>query len=316
MDCSSLSLMALTIYPDLTETIQHGYILLQTRKCHDRRSKKYPHLYVAESQFRYNSRFNDNIFENGDERMLKASKADIVLGALLTTIFWIAILGWQASYSPTERQKDECYEAAKRTGHKADDCKTFWEKTTSDPIALFNLILAFSTVGLWVATFSLSRAGNNQIKLARQEFIATHRPKIRVHAVEITRKVYGDDDTTYIGASLLCFNEGESVAKNVEVRGEVFMGPNFAIDVQRRLVKTFGEVISGQKMRAEITSTHSVVNAAAGERTGIIFYCIGWIAYWDESGQRRETGFCFKPEFGIEGDRWISAGKPQYEYSY
>jgi hypothetical protein len=40
------------------------------------------------------------------------------------------------------------------------------------------------------------------------------------------------------------------------------------------------------------------------------------LAYWDESGQRRETGFCLQTEFGVDGDRWVSAGKPEYEYDY
>jgi hypothetical protein len=246
--------------------------------------------------------------------MLKFLKTEIVLGFLIAVPFWAAVLGWQASYSPTERQKEECYEAAQKTGYKQDECKSFWEKVTSDPIALFNLILAFSTVGLWVATISLSRAGNNQIKLAREEFIATHRPKIKIHAVEITRREANEH--IFIGASILAFNVGESVAKNVEVRGEIFMGPNFRIDVQRRIAKKFDEVLSGQKLRAEITSDWEVSYAAAGKRTGIICYCIGWIAYWDENGQRRETGFCLEPEFGVGGDRWVSAGKPEHEYEY
>ena len=69
-------------------------------------------------------------------------------------------------------------------------------------------------------------------------------------------------------------------------------------------------------LRAEITSEWRASDAAAGERTGIICYCLGWIAYWDESGQRRETGFCLKAKFSNDGDRWVSAGKPEHEYEY
>jgi len=123
------------------------------------------------------------------------------------------------------------------TGYKNEECKTLWEKTTSDPIALFNLILAFSTVGLWIATISLYRSGKQQFELARQEFIASHRPKIKIHAVEIRRRTV--DEQVFIGASILAFNIGESVAKNVEVRGTIFMGPNFALDVQRPIVIAF-----------------------------------------------------------------------------
>jgi hypothetical protein len=241
-------------------------------------------------------------------------RSEIALGFLLGALFWIPVLGWQASYLPTERQKEECYEAAKKAGNEQDECKSFWEKVTSDPIAMFNLILAFSTVGLWVATISMSRAGNNQIKLAREEFIATHRPKIRIHAVEIKHREV--DDKVFIGASILAFNVGESVAKNVEVRGQIFMGPRFALDVQRPIVKAFPEVLSGQKLRADIDSDCQVSTAVAGRRNGIICYYLGWIAYWDEAGNRRETGFCLQPESGANGGRWVSANQPEHEYEY
>jgi hypothetical protein len=178
-------------------------------------------------------------------------------------------------------------------------------------IALFQLFV-FGWQGIQLKrTVS---AAKDTTELARQEFIASHRPKIKIHAVEITRRVIEGDDNNLIGASILCFNVRESVAKNVEVRGQIFMGPNFAIDVQRPIVKTFPEVLSGQKLRAEVKSDWQVVHAAASSRTGIHCHCIGWIAYWDENGLRRETGFCLRAEFSNEGDRWVSAGKPEYEY--
>ncbi len=94
------------------------------------------------------------------------------------------------------------------------------------------------------------------------------------------------------------------------------MGPNFAVDVQRPIAKKFDEVLSGQKFRAEVTSDWPVVNAAAGPSTGIYCYCIGWIAYWDGNGLRRETGFCLQAEFSSDGDRWVSAKEPEHEYEY
>jgi hypothetical protein len=180
--------------------------------------------------------------------------------------------------------------------------------------ALAAIAVAAFTFTLWVSTDKQARLTAQNTKLAREEFIATHRPKIKIHAVEITRTEVDGDNR--IGASILCFNVGESIAKNVEVRGEIFMGPRFAIDVQRPIVRRFPEVLSGQKFRAEMNSDWQVIYAAAGKRTGIHCYCIGWIAYWDETGHRRETGFCFQTEFSNEGDRWVSAGKPEYEYDY
>ena len=188
------------------------------------------------------------------------------------------------------------------------------EESADEAIARYTLGLMVFTAILAVATIDLVIATASQLYLGRAEFIATHRPKIKIHVIEVTRREVNHQ--TFIGASILAFNVGESVAKNVEVRGEIFMGPRFAIDVQRPLVKRFDEVLSGQKLRAEITSEWQTSYAAAVRRTGIVCYCLGWIAYWDGNDQRRETAFCLQPEFEVQGDRWVSAKKPEYEYEY
>jgi hypothetical protein len=100
--------------------------------------------------------------------MLKYLRSEIVLGALLATIFWTAVLGWQASYAPTEIEKQQCYETAQKSGHKTDECKTFWERTTTDPVALFTLVLACTTLGLWTATIGLYFAGRNAVSETRR----------------------------------------------------------------------------------------------------------------------------------------------------
>jgi hypothetical protein len=130
---------------------------------------------------------------------------EISLGFFVASLFWIGIVGWQSSYSPTEKQKDECYEAAKNTGYKNDECKTIWEKTTSDPIALFNLILAFSTVGLWVATISLYRAGER-----------TARRQLRAYVLASSAKAknFGSTKESF-EARVIIRNSGKSPASDV-----------------------------------------------------------------------------------------------------
>jgi hypothetical protein len=85
-------------------------------------------------------------------RMLKYLNPEFALGFLVATIFGAAVLGWQSSYAPTETEKQECREAAKKAGHKTEECKSLWEKTTSDPVAFFTFVLSVSTIGLWAAT--------------------------------------------------------------------------------------------------------------------------------------------------------------------
>jgi hypothetical protein len=95
-------------------------------------------------------------------------RGEIALGFLIASVFWAGVPGWQAAYAPTDAEKQKCYEAAHNAGHKNEECKSFWEKTTSDPVALFTLVLAISTIGLWVATVFLYRAGEKQFQHARR----------------------------------------------------------------------------------------------------------------------------------------------------
>jgi hypothetical protein len=117
----------------------------------------------------------------------------MILGALLASAILGGFWGWSARYAPTAKQKEECYDAAKQSGQKSDECKTFWERTTSDPVDLFTLVLAASTIGLWVATIALyiaaekaARSARDALDLANREFLSTHRPRIVVREMFVT----------------------------------------------------------------------------------------------------------------------------------
>jgi hypothetical protein len=80
--------------------------------------------------------------------MLKRPSPEIPLGFLIASLFWIGVVAWQSSYAPTENEKQKCYEDAVRNGHKSDECKSFWERTTSDPVAFFTFTLTAVTLAL------------------------------------------------------------------------------------------------------------------------------------------------------------------------
>jgi hypothetical protein len=101
--------------------------------------------------------------------MLRFLNPEFALGYLVATIFAAAVFGWQSSYAPTQKEKDECREAAKSSGHKTEECKSLWEKTTTDPVAfytfwvgLFTLTLTGSTIALWRETRNAANAALRQ----------------------------------------------------------------------------------------------------------------------------------------------------------
>jgi hypothetical protein len=101
-------------------------------------------------------------------RLLRLANPEIAFGFVLATVFWIGVLGWQAAYAPSEMEKKKCHEAAEKSGHKTEECKSLWERTTSDPVAFFTFWLVVSTVGLGVSTVLLWYAGEKQLRHARR----------------------------------------------------------------------------------------------------------------------------------------------------
>jgi hypothetical protein len=228
--------------------------------------------------------------------MRRILNPEIALGFFVASLFWIGVVGLQASYAPTEKQKDECYEAARKTGYKADECKSFWERTTGDPIALFNLILAFSTVGLWVATISLYRAGRQQFDLARQEFIATHRPRIILRYIQ--GPFYNDEGHQFIWLTFV--NTGANDATIEAFGGDLAYRGGFnetweipGLDAELKDIEPI-TIVCGQRHVFEVTAKTSSSSDEAISKSawqGRQICAVGRIRYRDANGISRDTGF-------------------------
>jgi hypothetical protein len=108
-------------------------------------------------------------------KLLRLSNPEIAFGFLIATLFWVGVLGWQAAYAPSEVEKRQCEETAHKSGHKTDECKSLWQRTTSDPVAFFTLWLVIFTAGLTVSTILLWRAGEKQARHTRRAFAVQSR---------------------------------------------------------------------------------------------------------------------------------------------
>jgi hypothetical protein len=249
--------------------------------------------------------------------MLKRlSNGEFALAMLVASLFWIFVLVWATSYSPTDPEKEACYQAAAKSGRSTEECKSFWEKTTSDPVAMFTLVLAVSTIGLWSATIGLYFAGERQFRLGREEFLSTHRPKIIVHAVDVKRfpdvARAGASEIDKLGAILLCINRGRSPAVNVEIRGTTMVSSGVPdAKIMRPVIKAVESLESGIKIWIEINTERAVQEIRVSPQP---MYFIGTISYFDKNGNRRETGFCYMFHPPVGG--WMRVKAKTHDYAY
>lgn len=191
----------------------------------------------------------------------------------------------------------------------------FIDENNGTLTALATIAIAGFTLTLWLATTEQGRLTRETLKLARDEFNASHRPKIIIHSIEF-RRIPGEEEIDRIGASILCFNTGNAAAEDVQVRGDILVTDSLSIDVQRPLLNTIAELPSGIKLRFEVTSERPVRELPHLLKQATP-YCIGTVAYLDQNHMRRETGFCFIiKEITAHGACWVSAESPEHEYAY
>jgi hypothetical protein len=64
------------------------------------------------------------------KRIGKVINGEIAFGFFCSALFWLAVLGWATSYAPNPEKEKACYQAAAKTGHNTEQCKTLWERTS------------------------------------------------------------------------------------------------------------------------------------------------------------------------------------------
>ena len=222
---------------------------------------------------------------NGDWWMLK--RPEIALGFLIATVFWIVVLGWATSYSPSEQEKNSCYQAAEKAGRTHEECKTFWERTTSDPIATFTLVLAISTIGLWVATIGLYVAGERHSERQLRAYVMIESVAItgigdgQKPDIHITIKNSGQSPASHVthwaklGFSTFPEMSGPIPERNPnENLPESAMAPGGTVGI----ITGVDLALNGATIRAIQAETHAL-------------YVKGEIRYTDAFGKSRETDF-------------------------
>jgi hypothetical protein len=134
-------------------------------------------------------------------------------------------------------------------------------------------------------TLVLASATRSQVRLAREEFVATHRPRLTVRCFQ--RKESGAGE---IVITFTVVNIGNSEAILLDTGGRMESVPPFAqpmpsydgLDALVIQPKAFGPGVSAQ---GRVTGREDVSQ-------GVILRVYGYLSYADRLGHVRTTGFC------------------------
>jgi hypothetical protein len=243
------------------------------------------------------------------------------LGACLGLLLWVGASGPPPLRPSVVQPQDHAQPADKdKQGHdKGESGKSLWERTTADPIALFTFgifvftaALAFSTIGLWIATARTAT-------LSRDEFNATHRPQIIVHSFEHATIA---DRPRRIGVELKYVNAGATQATIVEIGSTIIPtsgSPRPGISLSIHPLKD-KRLSAGEwaiwAIDSDIAENAAIVENMRQERgfQAAQIMCIGYIRYEDTNGRPRQTGFC--RQYDANSRSWLRVENSDYEYAY
>lgn len=172
-------------------------------------------------------------------------------------------------------------------------------------------LTALGTLAVAIFTIVLAAVTARQINLARDEFLATHRPKVIVHSFEATH-----DNNGAIGASFTLVNTGVSAARITDISAMIVLSRDLRPGIQMPRKELNKTLVSGEPWIWAVFGdlTASIIVEKFNKPTDVPLWCMGRITYADQRGRKRETGFCRM--YDVRGERWIKSPESDYEYAY
>ncbi|SRR5579885_62145 len=179
--------------------------------------------------------------------------------------------------------------------------------------ALATFAIAVFTLTLYITSREQGRLALQSIQLAREEFVATHRPHIVVYGFDDQ----GDGQKPHF-VQFRYVNKGSARAYVTEIGSALIPSKSItmAADFTDFKVKKFAppvEVKSGNSGFALTDDTIDLMQLMMADRDGAVF-CAGYIIYRDDNGTLRRTGFC--RSYDPPRHRWMKVEDEEYEYSY
>ena len=200
------------------------------------------------------------------------------------------------------------------------------------------VITALATVAIGIFTFTLyeattqqARITNDTLKLARDEFVASWRPKLRVRNIIASDFLTGLNEPQIFtsGHSLqyqfYVSNIGGTAARITEAFAMTFQRPS-GLPMARPYEGKSGNLpvpsetlYPGQSIPFSFTNWEIMDDSAKTIGSQVIghqrLFVMGWIVYQDDIGIARRTAFCREFMQGPWDDgRFCAVSDPDYEY--
>lgn len=248
-------------------------------------------------------------------KTILASLAAIILLALLAG--GLVVGAKSVTVRVNQQDYQNCLASYQTEHNNKPDCpkkETLWDRGLEDPVAYYTLWLAFFTIALAVGGLVQSVLIGRQIRLARDEFNATHLPNIEIQRIH--RENF--DIGKHAGVSFLIANTGET--------GATIETINIAIEILPRLPAIRTPVRWDAMYGAEIGIPAQAGHAISVTRLGLLtdaeydaiqagfrhVFLLVEIEYRNAGGTRRSKGFCFV--FDLSQDRFTLRTDPNYTY--
>lgn len=261
--------------------------------------------------------------------MLKRLNPEITIGLLLASLFWIGVIGWQSSYSLSGNEQQRCYEEILKTQHKSEECKSFWERTTSDPVAFFTFTLTVVTLALGAISVrqfhylkqsdATSRIAADAARTSADALISAERAHLFVsihnHSIGRLAGIHGayenspsmfDQDIESPSISYLFTNFGKTHAITKELSNQIIVAAEFPTVVEYTIRATMPADLvvapgaSTELLTCLMEDTFRVRDAVDFQKRKLAFWFYGYVVFDDTFGRehRFEYRFCYQRGYG------------------
>jgi len=255
---------------------------------------------------------------------------------------FLATVWYSSQQSPHAEHSYTANTNARSDASYAEKIEAVWKRTFEDPVAFYTLVLSIFTgslaiisivqIGFLIRAEETSRktaqAAKDSADAARQEFISTHRPRIRIKHVFLTSEIWEKEE---IEIKLIIVNIGDTPAHIIEccvctavleTASKLPARPEYGgmrFTPEREKLPSGKTYIFPKLSDSRVLSDADSSAIRNGSRR---LYCYGFVEYLDVSEERRlkTTAFCrvleppASPVSYQDVGRFVKYDDPNYEY--